>query len=1677
MTPGSSSSVYDGVPAVTDEACFLIGNSADGSSPAVPADCPYLADANTGSDAATSSDPDSFATGTDPYFKLGTLTNNDDDADTEYVIVEFNALVDNTSAGNNDAGDDRSNAFRTLIDGAQVGGLSNTVTLTVAEPHLVTTKTLVTGADDAADSVAYQLVVTNNADTVHGFIDAAPAFEVNLIDNLSTYLNLDNITVSGITGTGDGSCPSQTVDTSGNSTGNPGTVDVDISCLEPGQSLTVDLDATVVNDAPANTTIANTADAVGTSLPGTGTIGNSTGSDTPGASGAEDGERDGSGGINDYADAESADHTLNAPYINKTINPDQYTIGEELTFTLTVNLPEGVTESLVVVDDLPAGLAYVSHIVDDDQFNGTLPAPTVTTDIGSGGSLELDFGDTTTAADNDGGNNAFAVALTAQVVNISGNQDGDVLTNQGRIQYAGGADQTNQASVEIIEPLLQVEKTITTLPPEVDAGGDVTYTVTISHASGSRANAYDLVFADALPADLTLDLASVDVTLNGSAAGAADNSSGNTVNVSLASLPDDGSSLVIEYTAAIGSAVAPNQEIANTGGVDWTSRPGLEAEERDGSGGVNDYSASDGAAFNIDGPSFVKEISSTGETSTDSGQHRPGVEDLAIGEQVVFDLTITLPEGVSDPVQLVDDLPKPPDGVLEITDSCVLSLGANLIDIENEPPLCPTSSGSLTDTDQGSGGDGILDRVSYDFGRVENGPDNIVNSDDQIVVRITARVVNTLENQDADQLDNSAELTVGASTETATADFDLVEPVLTVTKSVDDSTPANNQTVTFTLLFQHAGGSTADAFDLDLEDTLPSGFNYVPGSLTHTGGTAPDVLEDSAAPTLTAAWDEIPLGDDSTITYQAVLAGDADPDQDLTNTAALTWTSISGAGAEERNGEDGSGGFNDYAAEDSLTSTTTNPDLAVTKDDGQTEYIPGTSTTYTIVVTNLGNEDATGAELTDTIPPQVSSWDWACSAVTGGASGCDGVVGSSTDFSDQLDLPAGSTVTYSVTATLPSNASGSLVNTAVISQPPGITDPTPGNNTASDVDSSDAQADLSVSKDDGLTVIAPGETLEYTVVVSNAGPSDVQGAELTDAIPAEILSWDWSCTAAAGGASGCDPASGLSADFTDTVDLPAGSSLTYTVAAQISLSAAGSLTNTAEVSPPNGVTDPDLTNNDASDQDRFAEHAKVLSSTNQTFTVTPESAIGEILTYQVTLAVPPGEMVDLILTDVMEQGLAFLDCQSVSAGSLSTSVSGGVDTVCDNPTVSSEPLGSAEPEDSGRRVQFDFGTLTNPTGDDVDLVLTYRAVVLNNLANQSGKDLANLASWSWTGGSLSDSEDPVTVREPDLSLVKEVAPESAFPGQSVTFTLTVEHTGSSETPAYDVELTDLIPAGLSYVPGSLGPVSGQVPDTLDDSAAPTLTVIWNEFAQNGQNGVIEFEVTLDETLRRGDRIENSANLAWTSLPGDVSDPQSTHNSLSTERFYDPASPVNVYGKDASVEVNVPALPDTGFAPGEVTLLPPQGAEESYGSLNDIYLEIPGLDLDLPVVSIPQTDQGWDLTWLWQSAGWLEGTAYPTWQGNTVLTGHAYLANGMPGPFLKLKNLSWGDELIITAHGQRYIYQVREKELVTADDLSLLEHKERDWLTLFTCQDYDQGLGAYRWRQAVRAVLIRVEEVE
>ena len=91
----------------------------------------------------------------------------------------------------------------------------------------------------------------------------------------------------------------------------------------------------------------------------------------------------------------------------------------------------------------------------------------------------------------------------------------------------------------------------------------------------------------------------------------------------------------------------------------------------------------------------------------------------------------------------------------------------------------------------------------------------------------------------------------------------------------------------------------------------------------------------------------------------------------------------------------------------------------------------------------------------------------------------------------------------------------------------------------------------------------------------------------------------------------------------------------------------------------------------------------------------------------------------------------------------------------------------------------------------------------------------------------------------------------------------------------------------------------------------------------------------------------------------------------------------------------------------------------------------------------------------------------------MITSHVYLSNGLPGPFVNLGKLKYGDKVIIHAYGQKYTFAVRSNEVVDPKDTSAFMHEEKPWLTLITCREYDEKTNTYRKRVVVRAVLVSV----
>ena len=1726
---GMTSAAFGSVPAIAG-ACTVNGNAANGTTPAAPLPCSF-GDFNIGSDNSTAADPDAYGDGIDPFFKPGALTNADSDDDAEFVVVEFNALVRNVAS--NGTGTVLSNGLRTTIDGSPSGPDATPVSVRTAQPSIpvgASTKTVSPTSADAGDTVTYTVTFTaaNGADN-------ADAFEARLVDDL-TALPLTNIAFGAPSFVNPLVCQSPTVINNSTATILDLTFDRVRRNCQVSLTYTAELTAAVSpGTSIINTIVLTYTSLPGTN----GTTPNPTGSTTPGVPGAVDGERIGTGvAPNTYRGTDTATVTVFSTPVKSIIDSseahtglvsgaERLAIGEIVRYRLVYRIAEGVAANFRLEDDLPAGLLFLddntamaalasngaglssstlagaglivagnettiagirpTFVLPDNAVSSDAINPNLDTYVaGAGTNVFFWFGDVTNA-DRDVDQEFIVVEFNALVENIAGNQAYNNVTgalapvtlgNRYRTRIGAGAGTlgifSNVLNANVVEPLIvNPVKAVTTAPG--DAGDTIVYTLTATNSSAAPngAAAFEVRLTDTLNANLALQ--SVSVSAPGSTITDNSNIPGNQVDVLLDRL-NPGASAVVTVTARVINTAASGLQIPNSFTVTYTSLPGSGTPggpgnttgsitpgasgagngERNGtSGGVNDYTATGAVNVNLGAPAVAKQA--------------PVPAQQTIGGEADYDLLVTLPEGALTNLRVRDALPA---GLAYVSHSVITTAAGS------GGLLLADYSGTLTTTPACPacvvGASGVT--LEFQFGNVQtngSGPANGTSAN-QFLVRVRARVLNVAGNQNGTLLTNTASLayvnpqtgdtTVAGGSRTLT----VTEPELSVVKVADDVTPGFGQVVTFRINVSHLPSSTAGAYELSLADVIPAGLTYVPGSLVNESGVAA-TLNDGAAPTLSATWPILALGQSSVVRYQATVGtppglsvGDV-----LTNAVALTWTSLPGPSGDERTG---AGGIDDYRVATNAPVTVTGPDLRVLKSDGRVSASPGDTLTYTVTVYNDGNGLAPNVLLTDTIPVNTTYQ----SASDSGAFGA-GVVTWPT-FNLAPSTSTFRTVTVRVDNPLPAGVE-SITNTAEAHDDgSGGPDPT-DNNTATDVDTIDAVPDLAISKDDGVDIVSPGSLLVHAIRYDNVGDQDATGVVVRETVPAATtfvapssLPTVWSCPDGSIGGTVCTVTIG-------NLAAGAGGALTFGVRiADPVPPGTTQIVDTITIAD-DGSNGPDPTpgNNTDTDIDNLvtlpnADLTKTLADTNQAHTLTPAAAIGEILTYQLELTIPQGTMTSATLTDVLDMGLAYVGCTAPTlvSGTLTTTLPGGLGDICapppGSPVVGPEPVGSTTDVDQGRRVTFDLGSLTNPNPANAVLRLRYTAVVIDNPGNVRGVNLNNQVTWTWVGGRLIESASEVVVVEPTLTLAKDAAPRSVPPGGVVTFILTGNHPAPpSDSPAFDLELTDTVPLGMTYVPGSLTASAG---GTIDDSAAPLLRVTWPVLGPN-DTVTATFQATIGN-LPAGTRIRNDAYLSWSTLPGDVTAPQSSYNTLSTERVYDP--PIN-----ANVEVAIPSLPATGFAPGRVSELPPAPAGRPYADLDGLVLDIPSLNVRLPIVGVPSGDQGWDLTWLAAQAGYLEGTAYPTHSGNSALTAHVTLPNGKPGPFARLGDLRWGDRVVVHAYGQQYVYEVRSVTRVNGGDLRPLGHKDQAWLTLITCRTYDEASGRYLHRLVVQAVLVDVAD--
>jgi len=499
-------------------------------------------------------------------------------------------------------------------------------------------------------------------------------------------------------------------------------------------------------------------------------------------------------------------------------------------------------------------------------------------------------------------------------------------------------------------------------------------------------------------------------------------------------------------------------------------------------------------------------------------------------------------------------------------------------------------------------------------------------------------------------------------------------------------------------------------------------------------------------------------------------------------------------------------------------------DLVTTNSDSPDPVVSGANITYAQSVTNNGPDTATTVVFSQILPASVgfvsmtSPAGWSCSTPAAGASGSISCSAAS--------LANGGTANF--TLVVKTLALSGTVNVTT-SASSAVNDPNGANTnvTATTTINGPTNADLSITKTTPTTNAAPGNTITYTITLTNNGPHNATGVTMTDNLPATLLFQ--SITPPAGFTCGTTPTVGTSGTVTCTGGtIINGTSAVFTLVTTVAPSASGSIVNSASVG---GAQTDGNSGNSAGSASGVAITASSADLIMSKTTNATSAVIGANITYTIALLNNgPDAATTVTMSDTLPSSLLF---QSITP-----------------------PAGFT----CGTTPAIGSSGLITCTGATLASGATASFTLVVRVANGASGTITNTASGASqtndpnSGNSSATSTGLPVTSSADLSVTKTTIATQAPTTSTINYTITVSNAGPS--PATGVVVTDLLPAGLQFV--SATPSQG--------SCSGTTTVTCNLGTINsGANATIALAATVTAT---SGTISNSASVsAATSDPG------------------------------------------------------------------------------------------------------------------------------------------------------------------------------------------------------------------
>ncbi len=263
--------------------------------------------------------------------------------------------------------------------------------------------------------------------------------------------------------------------------------------------------------------------------------------------------------------------------------PRRLTVGETVGFEISADLPRGAHD-LWINDTIPLGLIY-------NKSSLSLHGPALQRELVTENSIGWFFGDAGPAE-------TIEITYNCLLANAPENQDGAVLEGTiARMSWQDGpaqkADADEAGSLIVVEPelVLEIEASRPFAAPEER----VSFNILLYHSDKSSAPAFDLDLQALLPTGMVYEPGSAQVLAGPTAA-----FDGEALRWHLDALDQEWNAsqkALLRFNAT--THAAPGDPIEGRAKVTWTSRPGANAQERTGAGGVNDYLRGASARVNI----------------------------------------------------------------------------------------------------------------------------------------------------------------------------------------------------------------------------------------------------------------------------------------------------------------------------------------------------------------------------------------------------------------------------------------------------------------------------------------------------------------------------------------------------------------------------------------------------------------------------------------------------------------------------------------------------------------------------------------------------------------------------------------------------------------------------------------------------------------------------------------------------------------------------------------------------------------------------------------------------------------------------------------------------------------------------------------------------------------------